>query len=70
MADYFGHGDEFVVVIVHVAVREGCVHVLEGQTPWDGSCVQLVAVTGMKTRRPDSKQSKFIRLHKFKIMKF
>ena len=70
MADYTGHLAELIVVLVHVAVREGCVHVLEGQTPWDGSCVQLVAVTGMKTRRPDSKQSKFIRLRKFEIMKF
>ena len=70
MADYFGHGDEFVVVIVHVAVREGCVHVLEGQAPWDGGCVQHVAVASMKTRRPDSKQKKCIRLRKFKIMKF
>ena len=70
VANYLGDGDEFIVVLVHVAVREGCVHVLEGQAPWDSGCIQHVAVPSMKTRRPDSKQKKCIRLRKFKIMKF
>ena len=70
VADYIRHGAELVVVLVHVAVREGCVHVLEGQAPWDSGCVQLIAEASMKTCRPNSKQNKYIRLRKFKIMKF
>ena len=70
MADDLGHGDELIVVLVHVAVREGRVHVLEGQAPWDSGCVQHFTVASMKTGRPDSKQNKCIRLRKFKIMNF